>query len=156
MGESRMRIRFGDREFEAEGTGEWVDRQFQAFKQLIGPKDENASVPIPPLDHILRMRGRVVSLGVNAKAEDAVLVMLLGQRDWRKNDTVSGLEVMSGLRDSGIHLARADHILKKHVRDGLVVAMGQRRRRRYRLSSAGVAHAREIGVKLTSQVPAPA
>jgi hypothetical protein len=46
--------------------------------------------------------------------------------------------------------------LKKHVRDGLVVAMGQRRRRRYRLSSAGVAHAREIGVKLTSQVPAPA
>jgi predicted nucleic acid-binding protein len=162
MSESRIRIKFGEHEFEAEGPAESVERQFAAFKQLVAPDPQlvmqatrlsgSDTAPVA-LEKIVRIRGRIVSLSVTAKAEDAVLVLLLGQRQFRKNDIVSGSQVMRGLRDSGLRIPRADTILAKHARDGYVIAMGARRLRRYRLSSAGVDRAEQIARQLISLVP---
>jgi hypothetical protein len=128
MSELRIRMKFGDHEFEAEGLADALER-------------------------IMRVRGRILSLSVTATAAEAVLVILLGQRNLRQNDSVSGTEIMRGLRDSGIRIPRADTILTKHAGTGSVVAMGERRRRRYRLSSLGVEKAQQIARSLIALVP---
>jgi hypothetical protein len=66
---------------------------------------------------------------------------------------VSGGDLMDGLRESGISIPRVDYILQKHVRNGFVVGTGQRRRRRYKLTAAGIECSRQIAEKLTSQIP---
>jgi hypothetical protein len=158
MSESRIKIKFGGHEFEAEGSPESVERLFESFKHLIAPPPPETSTPSEtappppaetkastiPLHTIVRIQGRVVSLSVNAKSEDAVLLLLLGQMQFRRNNTVSGAEVMEGLRESGLKVRRADRILATHIRDGYVVAMGQLRRRRYRLSNAGIDRAQQL------------
>jgi hypothetical protein len=166
MSELRIRMKFGEHEFEAEGLADAVERQLESFKQLIAPgqaaalsqrtaespEDQRKAAP-PALERIMRIRGRILSLSVTATAADAVLVILLGQRNLRQNDSVSGTEIMRGLRDSGIRIPRADTILTKHAGTGSVIAMGERRRRRYRLSSAGVEQAQQIALSLIALVP---
>ena len=94
----------------------------------------------------------VVSLTVNARTEHAVLAILLGQRHFRKNNSVSGMEIMSGLRSSGFDVRRADTMMAKHASEGSVVATGRRKLRRYRLSTDGVARAEQIVRSLISQL----
>jgi hypothetical protein len=152
-------MKFGEHEFDAEGAPEWVERQFLAFRQIVVPSTKgNANSPdaqpiTDALKPILRQRGRIISIAVTAKPEEAALVVLLGQRLFMHNDAVSGGDLMDGLRDSGISIPRADYILRKHVRDGFVVGTGQRRRRRYKLTTAGIDRSRQIAEKLTSQIP---
>jgi len=169
MSELRIKIRLGEREFEIEGSAESVERQFEAFKWLIAPPPDPTPVkePLPepptpalavervPLERIMRIRGAIISLSVSSKVHDAVLVILLGQRIYRQNDNVSGIEVMEGLRDSGIRVPRVDLLLSRYARLGIVVAMGQHRRRRYRLSTAGVEQAQQIAHRLIALVPSP-
>jgi hypothetical protein len=158
MSELRIKIKFGEHEFEAEGAPEPVERLFESFKRLIAPpppempkpseappppEAEKKAPPIP-LHTIVRIQGRIVSLSANAKSDDAVLLLLLGQMQFRRNNTVSGAEVMQGLRESGLKVRRADRILAAHVRNGYVVAMGRLRRRRYRLSNAGIDRAQQL------------
>ena len=159
MSESRMRMKYGEHEFDAEGAPEWVERQFLAFRQIVAPtavENRNSSdtqASTEALRGILRQRGRIISIAVNAKPEEAALVILLGQRLFMNNDAVSGGDLMDGLRASGISIPRADYILQKHVRDGFVVGTGQRRRRRYKLTAAGIDRGRGIAERLVSQVP---
>jgi hypothetical protein len=106
---------------------------------------------LPPqltLDRILKVDGRLVFLSVPARIDEAILAILLGQRQFRQNNTVSGVEIMNGLRESGLDVPRADTILGKHARAGLVVAVGRRKLRRYRLSTDGVARAEQIARRL--------
>jgi hypothetical protein len=159
MGESRMRMKYGEHEFDAEGAPEWVERQFLAFRQIVVPTAVGSgnSSDKPPITEtlkpIFRQRGRIVSVAVTANPQDAALVVLLGQRLFRSNDAVSGGDLMDGLRESGISIRRVDYILQKHVRDGFVVGTGQRRRRRYKLTTAGIDRSRQISETLISQVP---
>jgi hypothetical protein len=173
MSDSKLRIRFGDYRFEIEGPADHVERQFDAFRRMLAPEPEpapfveavspasaqekpkTAGEQKPPLalEKILRMKANVISLGVRAKVEDAILVILLGQRNVRQNNSVSGMEIMRGLRQSGIEVPRADMILKKYAQAGLVVASGRRKLRRYRLSTDGGARAEQIALRLISQVP---
>ena len=159
MSELRIKIKFGEHEFEAEGSADSVEKQLEAFKRFIAPPpvpepaNDEKKAALLRLDRISRIRGRILSLSVPAKPVDAVLVILLSQRHFRQNNNVSGREIMEGLRDSGIRVRRADTILKKHAGTGSVVAMGQRRRRRYRLSSAGVEQAQQIARELIALAP---
>jgi hypothetical protein len=166
VSESKLRIKFGDHEFEIEGPAEHVERQFETFKRMVLPEPESAAPPVevpaavagpvpPPLlfNKIMRTKGPVVSLSVKAKINEAILAILLGQRNLRQNNSVSGMEVMNGLRESGLNIPRADIILAKYAEDGTVVAAGRRKFRRYRLSTDGIVRAEQIVRHLISQVP---
>ena len=163
MSELRIRIKFGEHEIELEGSADAVERQFEPFKQFLMPApppketaDEVTQAPAPPrlfLETIIKVRGTIYSLRVNAKVEDAILVILLAQRIFRKNESVSGIEIMQGLRDSGFQVRRVDMILNRYIRLAHLVATGQHRRRRYRLSLDGSQRAEQIARTLIAQIP---
>jgi len=174
MSDYKLKIKIGDHEFEAEGPADVVQDQFAAFRELITnvpatkqkespepktPADANAgtstngSVTLA-LDKIMRADGRLVSLTVRAASiSDAVLVLLLGQRQFRSNDAVTGAEIIDGMRESGQVVARVDHTLNRLSEEGTVITIGANRGRRYRLTNAGLARAQEIARTMIALVP---
>ncbi len=172
--ELRIRIKIGNDEIEFQGPAEAVDKQFEPFRLAMMPAArvveeertpeptkavELATAPPPPavspLDRVVQVRGSICSLRTNAKLDDAILVILLGQRTFRRNENVSGREIMEGLRNSGITAVRADIILKRYAARAMVVATGALRRRRYRLSLDGAQRAEQIVRTLAAQMPPP-
>jgi hypothetical protein len=175
MADYRLKMKIGDNEFEAEGDAETVQSQLQMFKELVSSAPAKTVTappqPIPPsgdstpengsgeslgLDKIMKVEGRVVSLLVKpARNEDAVLLMLLGQRHYRKSDSVTGGEIKDGLKQSGRAVERPDRILDRMAANdqGWVLTSGERKGRRYRLTNTGLAKAREIARHLISLVP---
>ena len=154
----RIRIKLGEYEFEGEGPNELVQAELAAFKKLL-PKEEkpiSTSEPNPLVSQestrkALRVNGRVVFMGIRTESvEDALLVLLLGQKHLRNNDRVTGAEIMDGLRASGQRVNRVDHLLNRHVRDGSITTTGRRRARRYRLTNRGIQKAQEITDLLAS------
>ena len=162
MSESRLRIKFGEHEFEAEGSTESVERQLEIFKKLVIPgtalkaametTQESAKDQAPlSLEKIMNVQGRTVSLRAAAKVDDAVLLLLLGQRQFRQHHILSGKDVMNGLRASGFKVRRADLVLKKLSGAGSIIAIGRYRARRYQLSKSGLDGAEQIARRLISQ-----
>lgn len=164
----KLKIKIGDHEFEAEGPADVVNSQFAAFKEMIGsirtdPKQTSTSTKseniveksaVPAYDKIMRSDGRVVSLTVRAASiQDAILVLLLGQRHFRGSDSVTGAEILDGLEESGQPAQRIDGTMNKLADEGLVIIIGMHRSRRYRLSNAGMARGQEIAQTLISTVP---
>jgi hypothetical protein len=144
---SRLKIRIGPHKFEAEGEPDTVMKQFELFHHAIAPESPSARAPAgsdaaakvfaaPPLAKLFPVGARIVSLTVSPRPEDAVLMMLLGYKQFLKNESISGGEIMQGLRQSAIRLRRADAILTRHADHGMVVMSGRRRTLRYRLSAA--------------------
>src|SRR5271157_108935 len=168
----RLKIKIGEHEFEAEGAADVVQQQFAAFKDLISavptkakeehvpnekpvPAEGNGAIPLPhlPLEKIMRVEGRRISL--TAKCEsvaDAVLLILLGQRDFRSNEQVSGAEIMDGLKQSGYIVPRVDLMLDKLSTEGTVIVIGIHRARRYRLTNQGAKRALEIAKNVLALV----
>lgn len=172
----KLKIKIGEHEFEAEGPVDIVQDQFATFRDLIatfpGRRAEEAAPPeIQPerdgggaiatgsptglaLEKISRVDGRVISLTVTpASVQEAVLVILLCQRHFRSNDSVTGGEIMDGLRQSGHIAARADYVLDKMAAEGLVIRIGIGRARRYPLTNAGVTKAQESAKAFLALIP---
>jgi len=177
MAEHRLKIKIGDHEFEAEGPADIVQSQFAAFKELVTsaglekksiqstfdttppsiiiPKpDEKPNTNNLPYEKIMRHDARLVSLTVHAQSlQDAILALLLGQRHFRSNDSVTGSEILDGLRESGRGVDRVDHTLSQLATEGSVIVVGQHRAKRYRLTNAGMNKAQEIVRSLIALVP---
>lgn len=176
----RLKLKIGQHEFEAEGDAQVVHEQFQAFKELIASQGASASpavVPtaeqVPPalpasnepamadtsvngldLDKIARRDERIVSLTIRpATPEDAVLLLLLGQKQLRGNDSVTGSEIISGLTATGgMSVNRPDRLLEKLARDGDVIVFGEGRAKRYRLTNTGLSKARQLAASQIATV----
>jgi hypothetical protein len=169
MGDYKLKIKIGDHEFEAEGPADVVQNQFAMFKELLGSgaaKRELAEEPKqrteqlgtdpkrPAFDKIMRSEGRVISLTVHPESiDEAILLVLLGQRHYRQNDSVTGGEIIDGLRQSGHTVNRVDYQLDKLATEGTVIKVGTGRASRYRLTNKGLAKAEEIANSLLLQVP---
>lgn len=177
-GVSKLKVKIGPHEFEAEGAWEDVKALYDAFMSMVAagagnatpqphyllpPADYSAIIPpIPPntpltdtlLSKIMRVEDRVISLTVRPKsAEDAVLLLLYGQKVLRENDSVTGAEVIDGLTATGgLQVSRADRLLEKAGRDGDVIVIGERRAKRYRLTNAGITKARAIAADAIATV----
>ena len=174
----RLKIKVGPHEFEAEGSPEDVREQFQAFKEMIAvmpavaaplpqtapaqdqsrtetPTDKPA---VPPADlvlsKIMKVDGRIVSLTIRPKSlEDGILLILLGQSLLRENDSVTGSEIMEGLEiTGGLAVGRIDRVMEQIGKDGDVIVTGQNRGKRYRMTNAGVAKARQLASDLLAIV----
>lgn len=181
MEHSKLKLRIGAHEFEAEGPPELVTEQFNAFKELIatlpaptGPSaSPSLSLPLAPpsvspsasvdpalqvesesLMRIMKVDDRIVSLTVRARSiDDAVLLLLYGQKSVRGNDSVTGAEIMGGLTSTGIRVNRVDRLLESAGEIGDVIVVGSGRAKRYRLTNSGFAKARAIAGELIASVP---
>ena len=170
--DTKLKMKIGSHEFEAEGPSEIVQAQFDVFRELIAmvPPDvapaprtiivpPDAPAPTPTLggelmlDKIMRQEGRVVSLTARgATLETEIMLILLGQRKLRTNDSVSGSEIMDGLRLTGRTVNRIDYQIDKMTEMGDVITVGNGRARRYRLTNQGFAKAQELAMDLVSTV----
>jgi hypothetical protein len=106
------------------------------------------------LDKILRQDNRVISLTIRPTSiENAILLLMLGQKVMRSNDTVTGSEIIQGLASTGgLSVQRPDRVLEKLARDGDVIAFGERRAKKYRLTNTGLAKARQIAAEQIATV----
>src|SRR5882762_8653172 len=110
METTKIKLKIGQFEFDAEGPIETVQAQFEAFKELISliprtsvpsvaddvqQKQHNQEVktgsPHVPLEKILHVAGRVISLtALPPSIEDAALLIMLGHKDLRNHIAVTG------------------------------------------------------------------
>ncbi len=174
----RAKVKIGADEFEMEGPAGIVQPELQAFRELVEKRraDVMAQPQIEPrpdenpatiatakanafaidvlLSKIMNVDGRVVSLTARPKsAEDAVLLVLYGQKSLRENDSITGGEVLEGLTATGgLAISRVDRLLEKAGKDGDVIVIGERRGKRYRLTNQGINKARQIAADLIAIV----
>lgn len=176
METSKIRIKIGEHEFEAEGPIESVQQQLAAFKELVGlipsePKPSSASsqqlldqaeqiqvvgnqTGNPHLDRIMKVSGRVVSLtAIPPSIEDAALLIMLGHQIQRNNESVTGQEIGDGLAQSGRQVDRVDRIMVKPLKAGLSLKSGVKRSTRYRLTNQGYQKALSIANALIESLP---
>jgi hypothetical protein len=177
-GSYRLKIKVGPHEFEAEGAPEDVRDQFQAFKEMIStmpssvmpntyaaavpeqikadPTPERSDVAINEvsLAKIMRSDGRTVSLTVRPKSlDDGILLILYGQKVLRQSDSVTGGEVLDGLKSTGgLVFGRIDRVMEKIGKDGDIIITGENRGKRYRMTNAGVSKARQLASDLLAIV----
>jgi hypothetical protein len=165
MEQNKLRIKIGDHEFEAEGPPEIVQAQLAAFKELLAnpqtqakhqPAEQPAEQPQPlairpvtngppALDKIIKVEGRVVSLTAHTNSlEDALILLLLGQKTFRSNDGVTGGELVDGLKRSGQSTDHMGRTLEKIASEGNILITGAHRGKRYRMTNQGVTKAQQI------------
>src|SRR5436190_22959859 len=137
MDTNKLKIKIGDNEFEAEGPTEIVQEQFAAFRELVAnlpqtrpplPDPANPGDPATRtnegkgelmLGKIMKHDGRIVSLTARgASVDDEIMLVLLGQKNLRNNDSVTGGEILDGLRLTGRSLNRVDYQLDKMTTAG--------------------------------------
>ncbi len=174
MPDYRLKIKIGEHEFEAEGPTEAVQSQFQAFKELVASapahkpenkelpesdanKPENAvTVPLGSqvLGRIFRQDRRVISLTAPPTSEnDAVLLVLYGQRFYRENDNATGSEIIDGMEQSGYRTPRIDRILGSLASEGSVIITGAHRGKKYRLTNQGNTRAEGLARSILANLP---
>jgi hypothetical protein len=173
METSRIKIKIGEHEFEAEGPADSVKEQFEAFKEIISsyPRisqagaltvagqvaetKENTTISSrEDLGKILHADGRIVSLtAIPASSDDAALLIILGHKELRENGSVTGQEIGDGLAQSGRKVLRVDRVMEKALEQALVLKTGIKRATRYRLTNQGLARARELARELISTLP---
>jgi hypothetical protein len=165
----RLKMKVGEHEFDAMGPTAVVQAQFAVFTALISsvmkiaPLHTPSVAQTPATEHkpaggavsaekiIMRHEGRMVSLTARGgSVEDDVLLVLLGQKLVRNNDSVTGGEVMTGLRLSGRVVGRVSYELDKMTMAGDVVTMGTGRARRYRLTNQGLVKAQGLARALAA------
>jgi hypothetical protein len=170
---SKLRIKIGDNELETEGSAEIVKEQLAAFMKLVSAtptpqkppeatteqvnQDNQPQRPINDgplaLDQIMKVEGRVVSLTTRANSpEDAVMLLLFGQKTLRNNDAITGFEIVNGLRVSGQSTDRLGRILHKIATEGAVIITGAHRGKKYRMTNKGMAQGREIAKSVLALV----
>ncbi|HVZ82267.1 MAG TPA: hypothetical protein VG893_01235 [Terracidiphilus sp.] len=179
MDSYRIRVKIGPYEFEAEGPPELVKEQFDTFRSIVASVPENIGTDNPyPVDdapnvrnvdgvisqpkeqdnldlsRIFRIGGRVVSLTVLPQdARDAILLILLGQRQFRTNDQATGAEVKDGLSQSGYRIDRTDRVIDKLEKDGAVIKVGFGKASRYRLTNQGYSRGMALAKDLIGKLP---
>ena len=170
-----LKVKLGIHEFEASGPVQVVQAQFAAFEKLVTSLPAPAHIPPPiqynpgekdvgttqwnspkpseqstateaRLDKIMKLNGRIVSLTIRPHdVEDAVLLLLYGQKVLRQNDSVTGAEIMSGITATGgLSIGRTDRLLEQLATFGDVIVIGEHRSKRYRLTNAGLAKVRTM------------
>jgi hypothetical protein len=170
---SRIKVKIGDNEFEAEGPTEVVKEQFEAFKEIIrlnpaktqnNPMSDSVQtivnqfvadgIPMLSLDKIVHVSGRIVSLtALPTTVEDAALLIMLGHKELKQNISVTGQEIGDGLAQSGRPVPRVDRIMESAITEALVLKTGVKRATRYRLTNQGLVKAQRLASDLLANLP---
>jgi len=170
MAETRLRLRVGSNEFEAEGSREFVESQVEAWKHLFSgtarqnepaeresPQDgseERDPSDVFSVDEERSMVSLTTQPTGDQREADAALLILYGFRALAEQETVLVGRVKDALEESGFRPGRIDRILAPHVKSGLVLKSGQGKGSKYRLSNTGLSSARGLAQSLAAQLPA--
>jgi len=173
MDTTRIKMKVGENELDAEGSQDFVQAQVTAFQAMISSiarepltkqseparngKENNGvtpSFPHIPIEKIAHLSGRVVSLtAIPTSVTDAALLIMLGQKDLRNNTSVTGQEIGDGLAQSGREVPRVDRIMEQALTDQFVLKSGIKRGTRYRLTNVGLSKALAIAKELIESLP---
>jgi hypothetical protein len=173
METTRIKVKVGDHEFEAEGPVEIVSQQFETFKNMISIESRIMAVPGSgksaimlqamdnigssahvPIEKVMHVSGRVISLtALPPSIEDAALLIMLGHKDLRNNLTVTGQEIGDGLAQSGRPVPRVDRVMEKAINEAFVLKSGIKRATRYRLTNQGLSKALNVTKELIESLP---
>lgn len=176
--ETKLKTSIAGHVFEAEGEQTFVEARFEDWRALVErslaqpgppadvrtPKPPTGTnlfdlIPPPPpngdpdYSRVMKHDDRIVSLTVRPEnIDEAVLMLMLGQKAFRANDAVSGFELMEGLTVSGQTIERVDRVMDRLAGGGFVIVIGKNRARRYRLTNTGAARAKESAVAAIATV----
>jgi hypothetical protein len=169
MDNYRIKVKIGEHEFEAEGPAELVKSQFESFKDIIAstprqtpasgnkqqmPQNEPVNNSEIQLDKISKVDGRVVSLTIKPEAEStAAILIMLAQRTYRANETVTASEIKDGLEQSGYRTGRIDRLMQPLADEGSVVRIGARKGARYRFTNQGLVKAQAAARDVLATIP---
>jgi hypothetical protein len=175
MATTKLRVKIGQHEFEAEGAPDEVAAQFADWKALISspPALARESHDSPPRirkdadesttgDDFLALpsnifhrdeKRRLVSLTVHPTGDsrdaDALLLLLWGYKVSRGLIEVPVTLLKDSLEQSGIRAGRIDRAMAPHLNANLVLKGGHGKGGKYRLTNIGSARAEEIAKKLS-------
>ncbi len=173
MDTTKLKIKIGNHEFEADGPVDAVQSQFEAFKEMVGKSaldsdrgrssdgqqnQDNKAIAIDPahvaIEKLMHVSGRIISLtALPPTIEDAALLIMLGHKDLRNNLTVTGQEIGDGLAQSGRPVPRVDRIMDKAITTAYVLKTGIKRATRYRLTNQGLAKTLNVARELIDNLP---
>jgi hypothetical protein len=175
MGSTKLRVKVGVHEFEADGPPEEVRAQFEVWKQLIsggagsagthGGITGNAATPQRQqrergddkhldLFRVDLERG-LVTLQVHPTGDqrdaDAALLILYGYKECMDGfDSVPVTRLKESLSVSGLQPDRIDRTVAPHLSNGLVLKGGRAKGSTYRLTNTGHRRAEELARTLTN------
>jgi hypothetical protein len=173
METTKIKTKIGNNEFEADGPVEIVTAQFEAFLSSISAapsvgtkndafaqsgskqnqQDTVGGVHVP-IEKVMHVSGRIVSLtALPTSNEDAALLIMLGHKDLRNNEAVTGQEIGDGLAQSGRPVPRVDRVMETALTEAWVLKSGMRRSTRYRLTNQGLVKALNVAKGLVENLP---
>lgn len=139
---SRLRLKLpSGLEVEAEGRPEFVRTQIQELLSAAGQgaAPEIAAKP-GPLEAAVSQAGselRLRALDRSGDPEEVALVLMLASEKLLGLGRPTAAQLARWLRKSGYNVKRIDRSLGQALRNGLVLASGARRSRRYELAAKG-------------------
>lgn len=160
----KIRVKFGEHEFEAEGEQSAVEAQFAKFIEMVGvqnlaagavgkqdqvkqsqAKHHRAAPAEVPLERVFRT-GETVSLLALPKSDnpeaDALLMLIFGFQRLQSEATVPSTWLMKAAKQSGIRVDRIDRYI--NAREEFFNVAGLRKGRRYSLNNRGIRHVEEL------------
>jgi hypothetical protein len=161
----RLKIKLGQFEFEAEGSEQQVQQQFDQFAKLVESQKKGSATnpatpdnngdngapldakPYGPLGLIFRVDGEKLVLAVRPKtASDAMLVLLAGYKAIKKAEPVAVSALLQGIKLSGFTVDRMDEVTPTLTpKDAeLIMKIGQRNASKYRLTAVGAMRAEQL------------
>ena len=72
------------------------------------------------------------------------MLIMLGQKTFRDNETVTSSEIKDGLEQSGYRPVRIDRIMQPLADEGSVIRIGQRKGTRFRFTNQGITKANNM------------
>jgi hypothetical protein len=154
----KLRIKFGENEFEGDGAKHTILEQFEVFKNLIKLMalnqeektiHDNKELNPPPLP-FFHSQGpeRAVS---NKNEVERYLINIL--KRFKNQKEVSVLNLNQALKKSGLSPNRLDRMLSAHTRNQLVLKSGKGKGGGYQLTQKGALHAKELANNISNLLP---
>ena len=118
----------------------------------------NPTIPVSKLftedPKTSRLTPKITSSGGN-KAEETILLLLLGYRELKNHTEVSALQLNQALKGIGGAQTRLDRVLAGSLKTQLVLKSGKGKGGKYRLTTLGIQKAREMATELANLIPDP-
>jgi hypothetical protein len=167
METTKLHLRVGQHEFDAEGPEDVVKEAFEKWRALVekateGPPMPAADTQAPQvemearasdLSRIFKEDERSVSVKFLPQTEqrdaDVVLLILYGQKILKQQDEVPVTVLKAALKQSGCPIDRVDRIVARYVSDGLLRKGGMGKGGVYQLSNVGEQRATRLIADLT-------
>ena len=166
---NRIHIKLGDYEFEAEGPTDIINKQFEAFQELVknlgnAAKNFTSDKPDPEvsidetidnteLSRIFHESGDLLSLTATPETDDskadALLLLIYGYNKLMNELKITGVTLMKAARQSGISINRVSQYMD--TKKEFILTGGTKRGKRYSLNNKGIQYVEDMITEMLSE-----